>query len=47
MWRFNTICDGERWVAGLTLEHLVGLGEAALRSGTIAEAIDALEQKAG
>ena len=43
--RFNAICDGQRWVAGLALEHLVALGEAALRLGTIAEAIDALEKK--
>jgi hypothetical protein len=42
--RFNAICDGQRWVAGLALEHLVALGEAALRDGTIAEAIDALEK---
>ena len=41
--RFNAICDGQRWVAGLALEHLVALGEAALRRGTIAEAISALE----
>jgi hypothetical protein len=34
--RFNAICDGQRWVAGLALEHLVALGEAALRLGTIA-----------
>ena len=40
--RFNAICDGQRWVAGLALEHLVALGEAALRRGTIGEAIDAL-----
>jgi hypothetical protein len=33
--RFNAICDGQRWVAGLALEHLVALGEAALRLGTI------------
>jgi hypothetical protein len=31
----------------LALEHLVALGEAALRSGTIAKAIDALEKKWG
>ena len=42
--RFNAICDGQRWVAGLALEHLVALGEAALRDGTIGEAIDALEK---
>jgi hypothetical protein len=30
---------------GLALEHLVALGEAALRLGTIAEAIAALEKK--
>ena len=35
----------QRWVAGLALEHLVALGEAALRRGTIAEATDALEKK--
>jgi len=40
--RFNAICDEQRWVAGLALEHLVALGEAALRRGTIAEAIEAL-----
>ena len=40
--RFNAICDEQRWVAGLALEHLVALGEAALRLGTIAEAIQAL-----
>jgi hypothetical protein len=40
--RFNAICDGQRWVAGLALDHLVALGEAALRLGTIAEAISAL-----
>jgi hypothetical protein len=45
--RFNAICDGQRWVAGLALEHLVTLGEAALRLGTIAEAIDALQKKSG
>jgi hypothetical protein len=33
--------------AGLALEHLVALGEAALRLGTIAEAIDVLEKKSG
>ena len=44
--RFNAICDGQRWVAGLALERLVALGEAALRRGTIAEAIDALERDA-
>jgi hypothetical protein len=43
--RFNAICDGQRWVAGLALEHLVALAEAALRRGTIAEAIDALERR--
>ena len=42
--RFNAICDGQRWVAGLALEHLVALGEAALRLGTTAEAI-ALERR--
>jgi hypothetical protein len=42
--RFNAICDGQRWIAGLALEHLVALGDAALRDGTIAEAIDALEK---
>ena len=26
IWRFNAICDGQRWVAGLALEHLVALG---------------------
>jgi hypothetical protein len=31
----------------LRLEHLVALGEAALRRGTIAEAIDVLEKKSG
>jgi hypothetical protein len=41
--RFNAICDGQRWAAGLALEHLVTLAEAALRLGTIAEAIGALE----
>jgi hypothetical protein len=40
--RFNAICDEQRWVAGLALEHLVALGEVALRLGTIAEAIQAL-----
>jgi hypothetical protein len=40
--RFNAICDEQRWVAGLALEHLVALGEAALRLGTITEAIEAL-----
>jgi hypothetical protein len=45
--RFNAICDGQRWVAGLALEHLVALGEAALRLGTISDAIDALETRAG
>ena len=45
--RFNAICDGQRWVAGLALEHLVALGEAALRRGTIAEAISALERAGG
>jgi hypothetical protein len=40
--RFNAICDEQQWVAGLALEYLVGLGEAALRLGTIAEAIEAL-----
>jgi hypothetical protein len=45
--RFNAICDGQRWVAGLALEHLVALGEAALRRGTIAEAIDTLERELG
>jgi hypothetical protein len=45
--RFNAICDGQRWVAGLALEHLVALGEAALRRGTIPEAISALDNKAG
>ena len=44
--RFNAICDGQRWVAGLTLEHLVTLAEAALRHGTIGKAIDALEKSA-
>jgi hypothetical protein len=39
--RFNAICDGQRWVAGLALEHLVALAEVALRRGTIAEAIGA------
>jgi hypothetical protein len=43
--RFNAICDGQRWVAGLALEHLVALGEVALRFGTIAKAIDALERE--
>jgi hypothetical protein len=43
--RFNAICDGQRWVAGLALEHLVALGEAALRRGTIAEAISTLERE--
>ena len=43
--RFNAICDGQRWVAGLALEHLVALGEAALRRGTIAEAISKLEKE--
>jgi hypothetical protein len=43
--RFNAICDGQRWVAGLALEHLVVLGEAALRRGTITEAISTLEKK--
>jgi hypothetical protein len=43
--RFNAICDGQRWVAGLALEHLVALGEAALRRGTIGEAISALERE--
>jgi hypothetical protein len=43
--RFNAICDGQRWVAGLALEHLVALGEAALRLGTISEAVDALERE--
>lgn len=43
--RFNAICDGQRWVAGLALEHLVGLGEAALRLGTIPEAIRVLERE--
>ena len=43
--RFNAICDGQRWVAGLALEHLVALGEAALRLGTIAEAISTLERE--
>jgi hypothetical protein len=43
--RFNAICDGQRWVAGLALEHLVALGEAALRRGTIGEAIGALERE--
>jgi hypothetical protein len=42
---FKAICDGQRWVAGLALEHLVALGEAALRRGTIAEVIDALERR--
>jgi hypothetical protein len=37
--------DGQRWVAGLGLEHLVALGEAALLRGTIAEVIDALERE--
>jgi hypothetical protein len=30
---------------GLALEHLGEVGEAALRFGTIAEAIDALERR--
>ena len=30
---------------GLALEHLVALGEAALRRGTIAEAISTLERE--
>ncbi len=45
--RFNAICDQQRWVAGLALEHLVALGEAALRLGTIAEAIEALGKAGG
>ena len=45
--RFNAICDEQRWVAGLALEHLVALGEAALRLGTIAEAIEALGKAEG
>jgi hypothetical protein len=32
--------NGRRWIAGFALEDLVALGEAALRFGTIAEAID-------
>jgi hypothetical protein len=32
---------------GLALEYLVALGEAALRRGTIGEAIGALEKKSG
>jgi hypothetical protein len=43
--RFNAICDVQRWVAGLALEHLVALGEAALRFGTIPDAIGALERE--
>jgi hypothetical protein len=43
--RFNAICDGQRWVAGLALEHLVALGEAALRLGTMEHAIGALERE--
>ena len=43
--RFNAICDGQRWVAGLALEHLVTLAEAALRHGTIGDAIGALERE--
>ena len=43
--RFNAICDEQRWVAGLALEHLVALGEAALRLGSIPEAIGALERE--
>jgi hypothetical protein len=45
--RFNAICDEQRWVAGLALEHLVVLGEAALARGTIAEAIGALTKRPG
>jgi hypothetical protein len=30
---------------GLALEHLVALGEAALRRGTIGEALDALGRR--
>jgi hypothetical protein len=41
--RFKAICDGQRLVAGLALEHLAALREAALRLGTVAEAIDTLD----